>query len=326
MLRLDQDFYDTYFKYYGKMSPFEVVNTIRIALKANPGYTVVNVFNVVKTAATLNQTYIEFYMEVAKRSMFAFDNGAALDQNIFDVAFMYMYEVDPKVMESSLGIRFTVRDVYAMIAQQAYGRYDEEAIEKVKNIETEHAGDIQVPNPVSRDKWFYDLAITVGSYSKCHSRKIGAVLVRDNSVISTGYNGPPRGAPTCDQRWVIDKVFKEKYGHHIEPDEEKGTNPQDPKGVCPRRLIGFSSGQGLEICPAGHAERNALINAARLGTGTKDTKLYMSCGIPCTPCIVEIINAGVEEIICCKATAYDETAIYLLENNDIKVRIFDFLV
>lgn len=326
MLKLDQEFYDTYFKYYSRMSPFEVVDKIRGNLRANPGYTTVNAFNIAKTASTLNQTYIDLYVEMAKRKSFVLDENNGLDQNIFNVAFIYMYEVAPKVLESFLGIRFTVRDVYAMMAQQAYGRHDEEAIEKIKNVGPEHAGDILIPNPISRDKWFYDLTLIVGSYSKCYSRKIGAVLVRDNSLISTGYNGPPRGVPTCDQRWAIDKAFKEKYGHHIEPDETKGTTPQDPKGICPRRIIGFPSGQGLEICPAGHAERNALINAARLGIETKGTKLYMSCGIPCTPCTVEIINAGVEEIICSKSTIYDDTAIYLLENNDLKVRIFDFLV
>lgn len=326
MLRLDQDFYDAYFKYYGELSPFEAADIIRKDLNSNPGYTMVNAMNIAKTSATLNQTYLDFYMEMTARKSFALEKENGIDKNIFNVAFVYMYEVAPEILESFLGIRFKVRDVYAVIAQQAYGRHDEEAIEKVKAIKTEHAGDIQLPNPVSRDKWFYDLTITVGSYSKCHSRKIGAVLVKDNSIISTGYNGPPRGAPTCDQRWVIDKVFKEKYGHHIKPDKEKGTTPQDPKGICPRRIIGFPSGEGLDICPAGHAERNALINAARFGIETKNTKLYMSCGIPCTPCMVEIINAGVEEIICCKVTVYDETAIYLLENNDIKVRIFDFLV
>jgi len=325
MLKLDQDFHEAYFKYYGEMSPFQVVTVIGKNMEAHQGYTVINAINVAKTSALLGNTYMDYYMEMGRLSSFsreAFD----LDKYIFEIAFLYMYQTDPKTLESFLGIRFTIRDIYAEIAKEAYGDVDKETIEKIKAIKTEHAGDIQLPNPTSRDRWFYDLAVTVGSYSKCHSRKIGAVLVRDNSVISTGYNGPPRGVPTCDQRWVIDKVFKEKYGHHIKPDEEKGTTPQDPKGICPRRIIGFPSGQGLEICPAGHAERNTLINAARLGVRTDKTKLYMSCGIPCTPCMAEIINAGVEEIICCKVAAYDETSVYLLENSDLKVRLFDFLV
>jgi len=318
MLKLDDDFKDAYFKYYGGLSPFEVLVKIHNSLAKQTGFTIINALNVVKTAATLGQTYTEYYMEMGSRRTFVFDDEN-IDKSIFDLAFKYMYEVNSKIMESFLGIRFKVRDIYKELAQETYGRDDKEAIEKIKSIDTEHAGDIQVPNPISRDKWFYDLSVTVGSYSKCHSRKIGAVLVKDNSVISTGYNGPPRGVPTCDHRWSIDKVFKEKYGHHLNEDTKK-------KGVCPRRIIGFGSGEGLEICCAGHAERNALINAARLGIKTDNTKLYMSCGIPCTSCMVEIINSGVEEIICCKLTAYDETAIYLLENSDLKIRLFDFLV
>ena len=324
MLKLDQDFYEAYFTYYGEMSPFEVITTIGKNMEARQGYTVINAINFAKTAATLGSTYMDYYMEMGRRS--SFRNGEFdLDRYIFEIAFLYMYQTNPKTLESFLDIRFTIRDIYAEIAKDAYGNTDKETIEKVKAIKTEHTYSIQDPNPVSRDKWFYDMTLKVGAYSKCHSRKIGAVLVRDNSVISTGYNGPPRGVPTCDQRWVIDKAFKEKYGHHMLSDKE-GIKYKTTKGFCPRRIIGFPSGQGLEICPAGHAERNALINAARLGIETNNTKLYMSCAVPCTPCLVEIINAGINEIICSSMQIYDETAMYLLENSDVKVRIYDFLV
>ena len=325
MLKLDQDFRESYFKYYGKLSPFEVIVEVNRHMEERQGFTVINAMNVAKTASTLSSTYLDFYIEMGRRSSFR-STHLDLDRYTFDIAFLYMYQVEPKTLESFLDIRFTVRDIYAEIAIDAYGRDDEETIEKVKAINTEHTYSIQDPNPVSRDQWFYNITLSVGSYSKCHSRKIGAVLVKDNSVISTGYNGPPRGVPTCDQRWVIDKAFKEKYGHHLEPDNEKGTTPQDPKGVCPRRIIGFPSGEGLGMCPAGHAERNALINAARLGIKTDNTKIYMSCAVPCTPCMVEIINAGVNEIVCSSMNIYDETAMYLLENSDLKVRIYDFLV
>jgi len=325
MLRLDDGFRESYFEYYGGMLPLEVIAQINENLTKRPGHAVVNALNVVKTSATLNQTYTEYYMEIGGRKLFILDEEN-VDRNIFDLAFRYLYEVAPETLESFLGIRLAVRDIYAEIAKDAYGRTDEETIGKVKAIKTEHTYSIQDPNPDSRDQWFYNIAVAVGAYSKCHSRKIGAVLVRDNSVISTGYNGPPRGAPTCDQRWAIDPAFKEKYGHHMLDTEHDDIEFKTIKGVCPRRIIGFPSGQGLEICPAGHAERNALINAARLGINTNNTKLYMSCAVPCTPCMVEIINAGVEEIVCSSMNIYDETAMYLLENSDLKVRIFDFLV
>jgi len=290
-------------------------------MKTFEGYTLINAFNVVKTSAVLGQTYTECYMELGVLGSFAIVHEE-VDKIIFNVIFKYLYEADPKGLESFLGIRFTVRDIYAELAQDAYGISTEDNIEKIKAIKTDDTYSIQLPNPATRDQWFYNLACTVGSYSKCHSRKIGAVLVKDKSVISTGYNGPPRGVPTCDQSWYIDERFKKKYGHHL----NNLKSDAQVQGVCPRRIIGFPSGQGLEICPAGHAERNALINAAKLGIETDKTKLYMSCATPCTPCMVEIINSGVEEIICAGMAEYDETSLYLLENSDLKIRIYDFLV
>ena len=103
--------------------------------------------------------------------------------------------------------------------------------------------------------------------------------------------------------------------YHVQSSEE---------GRCPRRILGFKSGEGLEWCVAGHAERNALINSARLGIPTLGTKMYMNCGIPCTPCLVEIINAGVEEIILTKFVGYDQMSEYLLRHSGIKVRVYDF--
>lgn len=211
-----------------------------------------------------------------------------------------------------------MKNFYASLALQTYGEATEETIELIKNVETDFTYSVDLPPPASRDVWFYNLASVAGSYAKCHSRKIGAVLVRGKSVVSTGYNGPPIGVPTCDKRWDLDVEFREKYlsqflkAGHVE-------------GVCPRRVIGFKSGEGLDICPAGHAERNSLINAARLGVATLGTTMYMTCAIPCTPCLVEIINAGVEEIVVSAAKIYDSSAKYLLENSDLKVRLFDFI-
>ena len=60
---------------------------------------------------------------------------------------------------------------------------------------------------MGRDEWFLGLCNQVAKASQCLSRKIGAVLVRDKSIISTGYNGPPRGVKTCDERWLTDSVM-----------------------------------------------------------------------------------------------------------------------
>jgi dCMP deaminase len=158
------------------------------------------------------------------------------------------------------------------------------------------------------DKYFMTMARTAGTNSKCLSRQIGAILVRGKSIISTGYNGPPAGIAPCWDR-----------------------NPNN-EPVCPRYLQGYKSGQGLHLCIAGHAERNAIILAGKNGIATEGSILYCDCGVPCTPCIIEIINAGVVEVVWNPKGSptgkdgtpyYDETAEYLVKNTTVKFRPFD---
>ena len=195
---------------------------------------------------------------------------------------------------------------------------------------------VDTKNPGSWDEYFFEMCKTVASNSKCLSRKIGAVIVKDKTIISTGYNGPPRNVRSCDERWLVDKglrdvaEFTKKYAAQ---EINKGLHPlfleEDLnyiKGKCPRKILNLKSGQGLEWCIAGHAERNAIVNAAREGMPSlKNTKIYMSCGIPCTPCLVEIINAGINEIICTDFDFYDKSGQYLLKESGIKTRIFNFM-
>ena len=173
--------------------------------------------------------------------------------------------------------------------------------------------------PVSSwDEYFYNVAVQVARNSKCFSRKIGAVLVKDKNIISSGYNGPPRGIPTCDKRWQIDPPFIASYHGQLEYLTEV-------EGKCPRYALGAKSGEMMDLCPAGHAEENSILNCARLGIATKDTIMYMTCGIPCGKCMIKIINSGVKELVVTKFAYYDDTSKYLLANSDVKVRLFDFI-
>lgn len=206
---------------------------------------------------------------------------------------------------------------------------------------------VEVENPKSWDEYFYNFCVTAASNSKCLSRKIGAVIVRDKTILSTGYNGPPRGIMTCDKRWLHDPEIRKEFNTRV---TEKGRSDKqiektsflvqgklgegrwkdEFKGICPRYVkdMGYGSGQGLEWCVAGHAERNAIVNAARMGMPElKGCSIYMSCGVPCTPCLIEIINAGIEEIICTEIAfyAFDRSCKYLLDNSDLKIRKFDFI-
>ena len=118
------------------------------------------------------------------------------------------------------------------------------------------------------DDYFMSIAQAIAQKSHCLSRQLGAVAVRDRKyIVATGYNGPPAGYPHCE-------------------------GP-----ICPRHARGYKSGQGLEICPAAHAEKNVLIEAARLGIRLEGCSLYLSGPSPCRECSKDIVNAGIKEVI-----------------------------
>ncbi len=170
------------------------------------------------------------------------------------------------------------------------------------------------------DKYFYNICEAVSSKSPCLSRKIGAILVRDKSIISTGYNGPPRSIPHCGH----DRFMKDKTLAMIQETSEfnKLYHPSDIQTTCPRRLMGYESGKGIEWCPAQHAEENAISNAARAGVSVRDTTLYMNCIIPCQKCFGTLINAGVVEVVVEKTDVYDSHTQFLINNSKIKIRSF----
>lgn len=144
----------------------------------------------------------------------------------------------------------------------------------------------------TRDVQFMRVAPCVASRSKCSSRKVGAVLVKDGSIVSEGYNGAPRGISLC----------------------------QDPDLPCRRRTMGFDSGEGLEHCPALHAEMNCLIQVARNGIATKGTTLYAYCCQPCKWCIGMMINAGVSRLVYLDGIEpYDELGGILVKESGIEV-------
>lgn len=141
------------------------------------------------------------------------------------------------------------------------------------------------------DDYFLNVCNAVGSKSPCLSRNIGCVIVRDNSIVSTGYNGPPRGYPHCE-------------------------------GECPRHKKGFKSGEGLVECPAAHAETNAIANAARIGATTIGASLYLNTVIPCKDCFALIVNAGIKEVVCSELKFYHEMSAQMAYFGKVFIRRF----
>lgn len=144
---------------------------------------------------------------------------------------------------------------------------------------------------VSWDLYFHTICCAIASKSPCLSQQIGAILVRDRSIVSTGYNGPARSYPHC-------------------------------QGECPRHLKGYKSGEGLVECPAAHAEGNCIANAARIGASTVGCTLYMNCVVPCKDCAVLLVNAGIAEVVVEKLIYYHEMSRGIFENGNVKVREF----
>lgn len=172
------------------------------------------------------------------------------------------------------------------------------------------------------DSYFLGICKSVSANATCFSRQIGAILVKDKTVIATGYNGPPRGVPHCDERHSCDSHLISKLRETF--DEESIQNHELFKGKCPRQILGYKSGCGLDICIAGHAEKNCIANAARVGgVSVKDSTLYMNTKIlSCTPCLISLINAGVTETVVLEANYYDEQSKYLYEHSGMKIREF----
>lgn len=167
------------------------------------------------------------------------------------------------------------------------------------------------------DKYFYNICVAAATKSPCLSRNIGAILVKDHSIVSIGFNGPPRGIPHCGHdRFMKDNNLLERF-------RNQDVKHNVIKSTCPRQLLGYHSGTHLELCPAQHAEINAISNAARLGVSIINTTLYMNSVIPCKNCFGALINAGVVEIVIEDVKVYDRHTQFLIDNSYIEIRRFE---
>jgi dCMP deaminase len=135
-----------------------------------------------------------------------------------------------------------------------------------------------------------DMAELVSSRSTCVRRRVGAVIVKDKHILSTGYNGSPKGTRHC---------------------EELG---------CIREQLKIPSGTRHELCRGVHAEQNAVAQAAYFGVSVKGATIYTTT-FPCSMCSKILINSGIVEVVY-KTGYMDDLSESLLAETKIVVRRF----
>ncbi len=123
----------------------------------------------------------------------------------------------------------------------------------------------QTTDRPSWESYFMDIARLVARRSTCTRRAVGAVLVKENRILTTGYNGAPSGLTHCLERG------------------------------CIRESLQIASGQRHELCRGIHAEQNAIIQAALYGICIRGATLFCT-NFPCAICSKMLINAGIEAI------------------------------
>ena len=150
-----------------------------------------------------------------------------------------------------------------------------------------------VNNRPSWETYFMDIAMLVARRATCIRRSVGAVIVKDKRILSTGYNGVPTGLEHC-----IDLG-------------------------CLREKLNVPSGERHELCRGIHAEQNAIIQAALHGVSIKGASLFCT-NLPCSICTKMIINAGLQKIYYLSGYA-DSMSMEMLKEARIDTIMFDTL-
>ncbi len=141
---------------------------------------------------------------------------------------------------------------------------------------------VNLPKRVSKDEYYLGIAREVSRRSTCFRRAIGALIIRDDQIISTGYVGAPRKT-------------KDSFEH----------------GACLRDKLNIPHGERYELCRSVHAEQNAIINAARAGVSLLGGDMYIYgsepetqavvSALPCFICKKMIINSSLRRVVCSRA-------------------------
>jgi len=139
------------------------------------------------------------------------------------------------------------------------------------------------------DEYFMNIAKVVALRSNCMKRKVAAVIVKDKRIISTGYNGTPRGITNCNE------------------------------GGCPRCASVETSGKDLGECICSHGEENAIVQAAYHGVSVKGATIYTTFS-PCLMCTKMIINSGIQEVVYQATYPLSDMSFKLLQQAGVAIR------
>jgi dCMP deaminase len=139
----------------------------------------------------------------------------------------------------------------------------------------------------SWDEYFMEITQVVKTRSTCLRRNVGALIVKDKKLLSSGYNGSPTGCKHCD---------------------ELG---------CLRDTMNIPSGQRHELCRGTHAEQNAIVQAANSGVSIQGATIYTTHQ-PCVLCAKMIINSGIKRVVY-KGDYPDEMSLGLFEESGIEL-------
>ena len=120
---------------------------------------------------------------------------------------------------------------------------------------------------VSKQNYYLDIAQTVAERSTCMRRMFGAIIVANDSIIATGYNGAPRGRKNCSDM-----------------------------GICMRDKLNIPRGERYELCRSVHAEANAITKVAKSSNSSLGSTLYVTAS-PCMECAKLIIQSGIKRVV-----------------------------
>ena len=144
----------------------------------------------------------------------------------------------------------------------------------------------------SWDETFMEMTVIAAKRSMCIYYKVGALIARNKTLLSMGYNGPVAGEPHCEHANV----------------------------GCAKMKDGVKLPAGSGICRGAHAEINAISNAANIGVSVRDATLYVTFR-PCWECSKHIINAGITKVVYLNDYDGDENARQFLE---MKIHMVQF--